>query len=240
MPLPHLSRQEVRLGRFAAFCSALYGILGLLFAFSPAWTFRVAGLGARAELTPEVRFWQVLGVAMMAAISVACELVAHSPRERRVALLPVLAAQLASSAAALRYIPRMIGVVVASHGRLAEELLRTAEGVVGSLAQVRPVNVLASDPEVRHKIEEAIRAVDGGEGVLLLTDLLGGSPTQLCLSFLNERKVEVVTGVNLPMVLKLVSLRAAGKPIEQLAREVADAGQKAIGHASELLRGRMG
>ena len=54
MPLPHLSRQEVRLGRFAAFCSALYGILGLLFAFSPAWTFRVAGLGARAELTPEV------------------------------------------------------------------------------------------------------------------------------------------------------------------------------------------
>ena len=101
MPLPHLSRQEVRLGRFAAFCSALYGILGLLFAFSPAWTFRVAGLGARAELTPEVRFWQVLGVAMMAAISVACALVAHSPRERRVALLPVLAAQLASSATAL-------------------------------------------------------------------------------------------------------------------------------------------
>ena len=140
----------------------------------------------------------------------------------------------------LRYIPGMIGVVIASHGKLAEELLRTAEGVVGSLAQVRPVNVLASDPEVRHKIEEAIRAVDGGEGVLLLTDLLGGSPTQLCLSFLNERKVEVVTGVNLPMVLKLVSLRAAGKPIEQLAREVADAGQKAIGHASELLRGRMG
>ena len=76
--------------------------------------------------------------------------------------------------------------------------------------------------------------------MLLLTDLLGGSPTQLCLSFLTELKVEVVTGVNLPMVLKLVSLRAAGKPIEQLAREVAEAGQKAIGHASDLLRGRMG
>src|SRR2546429_352094 len=134
----------------------------------------------------------------------------------------------------------MIGVVVASHGRLAEELLRTAEGVVGSLAQVRPVNVLASDPEVRHKIEEAIRAVDGGEGVLLLTDLLGGSPTQLCLSFLNERKVEVVTGVNLPMVLKLVSLRAAGKPLEQLAREVGGAGQKTIGHAFQPPRGGVG
>src|SRR5438132_13268972 len=101
MPLPHLSRQEVRLGRFAAFCSALYGVLGLIFAFSPAWAFRVAGLGARAELTPEVRFWQVLGVAMMAAISVACALVAHAPRERRVALLPVLAGQLTSSAMAL-------------------------------------------------------------------------------------------------------------------------------------------
>src|SRR5437879_12100466 len=98
MPLPQLSRQEVRLGRFAAFCSALYGILGLLFAFSPAWTFRVAGLGARAELTPEVRFWQVLGVAVMAAIAVACPLVAHSARARRVALFSVLAAQLARRA----------------------------------------------------------------------------------------------------------------------------------------------
>jgi hypothetical protein len=101
MPLPQLSRQEVRLGRFAAFCSALYGVLGLVFAFFPGWTFRLAGLGARAELTAEVRFWQVLGVAMMAAISVACALVAHSPRERRVALLPVLAGQLTSSAMAL-------------------------------------------------------------------------------------------------------------------------------------------
>src|SRR5256885_7899028 len=90
MALPQLSRQEVRLGRFAAFCSALYGVLGLLFAFSPGWAFRVAGLGARAELTPEVRFWQVLGVGMMAAIALACALVAHSPRERRGALFPVL------------------------------------------------------------------------------------------------------------------------------------------------------
>src|SRR2546425_3788483 len=106
MPLPELSRQEIRLGRFAAFCSGLYAVLGLLFAVFPGWTFRVAGLGARAELTPEGRFWQVLGGAMMAAISVACALVAHSPRERRVALLPVLAAQLASSATALPLVAR--------------------------------------------------------------------------------------------------------------------------------------
>lgn len=100
MPLPELSRQEVRLGRFAAFCSAAYGLLAIVFAFFPAWTFTELG-GARAELTAEVRFWQVLGVAMMVTVSVACALVAHSPRERRVALLPVLAGKLTSSAMAL-------------------------------------------------------------------------------------------------------------------------------------------
>jgi PTS system mannose-specific IIA component len=133
----------------------------------------------------------------------------------------------------------MIGVVIAAHGRLSEELLRTAEAVVGRLDQVRTVNVVATDPEVRPKVEEAIRAVDGGEGVVLLTDLLGGSPTQLCLSFLNERKVEVVTGVNLPMVLKLVSLRPSGKPIAQLARDLAEAGRNSIAQASEMLRGKI-
>jgi PTS system mannose-specific IIA component len=132
----------------------------------------------------------------------------------------------------------MVGVVVASHGRLAEELIRTAEAVIGPLPQVRPVAVVASDPEMRHRVAEAIRSVDAGEGVLLLTDLLGGSPTQLCLSFLDERQVEVVSGVNLPMLLKLGTLRAAGKPIGQLAREVVEAGQKSIGHASQILRGR--
>jgi PTS system mannose-specific IIA component len=69
-----------------------------------------------------------------------------------------------------------------------------------------------------------------------LTDLLGGSPTNLCLSFLTERQVEVVTGVNLPMLLKLGVLRASGKPIAQVAHDLAEAGQKAIGHASDLLR----
>jgi mannose PTS system EIIA component len=133
----------------------------------------------------------------------------------------------------------MIGVVIAAHGKLSEELLRTAEAVVGRLDQVRTVNVVATDPEVRHKVEEAIRAVDEGQGVVLLTDLLGGSPTQLCLSFLNERKVEVVTGVNLPMVLKLVSLRSSGKPIAQLARDLVEAGRNSIAQASEMLRGKI-
>jgi PTS system mannose-specific IIA component len=134
----------------------------------------------------------------------------------------------------------MVGAVVASHGKLAEELVRTAEGIMGPLARVATAQVVASDPKVRHTVADAIRAVDDGDGVLLLTDLVGGSPTQLCLSFLDERRVEVVTGVNLPMVLKLSSVRSPGKPIEQMARELAQAGQGAIGLASEELRRRQG
>lgn len=133
----------------------------------------------------------------------------------------------------------MIGVVVATHGKLAEEMVRTAEAVVGQIGQVAPVSVVASQPDVRRVIEDAIRTVDTGDGVLLLTDLLGGSPTNLCLSFLTERKVEVVTGVNLPMLLKLGGLRTSGKPIAEIAHDLAEAGRNAIGHASELLRRAM-
>ena len=130
----------------------------------------------------------------------------------------------------------MIGVVVATHGNLAQEMIRTAESVVGELPLVAPASVVATAPDVRRTIEDAIRSVDQGDGVLLLTDLLGGSPTNLCLSFLTERKVEVVTGVNLPMLLKLGGLRASGKPIGQVAHDLAEAGQKSIGHASDMLR----
>ena len=130
----------------------------------------------------------------------------------------------------------MIGVVVATHGRLAEEMIRTAEAVVGRLEQVAAVSVVATSPDMRGDLKEAIQRVDQGEGVLLLTDLLGGSPTNLCVSFLTERKVEVVTGINLPMLLKLSGLRASGKPIAQIAHDLAEAGQRSIGHVSESLR----
>jgi len=130
----------------------------------------------------------------------------------------------------------MIGVVVATHGKLAEEMIRTAETVVGRLEQVAAVSVVATSPDMRGDLKEAIQRVDQGEGVLLLTDLLGGSPTNLCVSFLTERKVEVVTGINLPMLLKLSGLRASGKPIAQIAHDLAEAGQRSIGHVSKSLR----
>lgn len=133
----------------------------------------------------------------------------------------------------------MIGVVVATHGKLAEEMIRTAEAVVGKLAQVKPVSVVATDPDIRAQLKEAIKSVDTGDGVLLLTDLLGGSPTNLCVSFVEERQVEIVTGVNLPMLLKLESLRSGGASIAAVAEALAEAGRKAIGHVSDVLR-RMG
>src|SRR3954466_1631676 len=133
----------------------------------------------------------------------------------------------------------MVGVVVASHGKLAEELIRTAEGVIGPLPSVEGVAVSAAEPDSRRRIAEAIAKVDEGEGVLLLTDLFGGSPTQLCLSFLADRKVEVVTGVNLPMVLKAISLRRESLPIGEMAAQLAESARKSIGHASLELRKAM-
>src|SRR3954462_10823972 len=113
----------------------------------------------------------------------------------------------------------MIGVVVATHGKLAEEMIRTAEGVVGGLPQVAPVSIVASSPDVRSDLKPAIQKVDQGDGVLLLTDLLGASPTTLCVSFLPDRQGEVIPAVTLPMLLKLSGLSASGKPITQIAHD---------------------
>jgi mannose PTS system EIIA component len=131
----------------------------------------------------------------------------------------------------------MVGIVVAAHGRLAEELLKTAEGVVGALPQTRALSIGGGIGQGPAELRAAIAAVDEGQGVVLLTDLLGGSPTNLCLQVLKEREVEVVTGVNLPMLLKLGSLRAAGTEPVELARQLAAAGQRSIVDATDLVRG---
>lgn len=134
----------------------------------------------------------------------------------------------------------MIGLVVATHGRLAEELLRTAEGIVGPLEQCEGVSVAAgaSMEDARTRLGEAIQRVDRGEGVLVLTDMFGGTPANLALTFLDE-KLEVVTGVNLPMILKLATARAGDLALRAAAELVAGYGQKNITLASELLRGRV-
>jgi mannose PTS system EIIA component len=133
----------------------------------------------------------------------------------------------------------MVGVVVATHGALADELVRTAQGVCGELPQVRSVSVSAAVniDEARTALAEAIKAVDDGAGVLVLTDMFGGSPANLALTFLDEN-LEVVTGVNLPMLVKLSTCRDGATNLHEMAQMLTAYGQKNITLASELLRTR--
>ena len=119
--------------------------------------------------------------------------------------------------------------------------MRTAEQVVGPLAQVKPIGVQASAPGVQQRFEAAIDSMEEGQGVLVLTDLFGGSPTNFCLACLSpSRHVEVITGVNLPMLLKLSSLRKDGVALEALAQSLASAAQQSIFLVSQRLREKLG
>ncbi|MGA8891200.1 MAG: PTS fructose transporter subunit IIA [Anaeromyxobacteraceae bacterium] len=131
----------------------------------------------------------------------------------------------------------MIGVVIATHGRLAEETLACAEGIVGTIPQARAVSVASSIPldAAREAIASAIREVDAGDGVLVLTDMLGGTPANLALGFLSD-VVDVVTGVNLPMLLKLSTCRTPDARLPDVARLICVYGQKNITLASDVLR----
>ena len=135
----------------------------------------------------------------------------------------------------------MVGIVVATHGRLAEELLSTAEGIVGVLPQARPVSIGAdaSMEEQRARLGEAIQAVDSGDGVLVLTDMFGGTPTNLAMSLLDPGRIEVVTGVNLPMLIKFANLRGDGT-LHEVAKRLAAQGRDSIQSASDLLEGGPG
>jgi len=129
----------------------------------------------------------------------------------------------------------MVGLVVASHGHLAEELVATARQIVGEVQHVATLSVEpgASPEEIRARIKEAVKSVDDGEGVLVFADLIGGTPCTQSLSLCQQARIEVVTGVNLPMLLKANSLRGQ-LPLLQLAQY----GQKNITCASDLLRAR--
>ncbi len=133
----------------------------------------------------------------------------------------------------------MIGVVIATHGRLAEEALACAEGIVGVLQRARAVSVSSALPldAAREAIAAAIRDVEEGDGVLILTDMLGGTPANLALGFLGDR-VDVITGVNLPMLLKLSTCRTPEATLPDVARLICAYGQKNVTLASDLLRPR--
>lgn len=130
----------------------------------------------------------------------------------------------------------MIGIVIVTHGDLGTELLRTAQEIVGKSPSVEAVSVHASEQidKARKKIEAALQRVNDGSGVLILTDLFGGTPSNLVLSYLEAGRLEVVTGVNLPMLMKLPSLREEGD-LRALADNLAKYGQRNILVASEFL-----
>jgi len=135
----------------------------------------------------------------------------------------------------------MIGVVVVTHGQLARELLNAAETIVGDLPRFTAVSIGWHDDtqDAREEIAQAVARVQEGDGVLILTDMFGGTPANLAMSFLTEGSVEVLTGVNLPMLITLAGLGSASDLLG-IAREMRDQGRGAIWVASDLLRGEKG
>lgn len=128
----------------------------------------------------------------------------------------------------------VIGIVVVSHGQLAAELVNAARTIVGDIPGIAAVSIGWSDDMAvgREAIERAVAEVGGGQ-VLILTDMFGGTPTNVSLPFLSPQ-VEIVTGVNLPMLMKLVTLREGD--LVEVARVIRDQGKSAIYVASEILQ----
>ena len=130
----------------------------------------------------------------------------------------------------------MIGLVLVTHGRLAEELIAATEHVVGAQRNVRAICIGPDDDmeQRRRDIVQAVGGVDEGSGVILITDMFGGTPSNLAISIIDEANVEVIAGVNLPMLIKLASAREK-ESLKDAVTTAQDAGRKYINVASALL-----
>ena len=135
----------------------------------------------------------------------------------------------------------MIPVLVLTHGNLATELLQAAQTIDPSLADRTAAMSLPWDidsDEASRSLKKQLRELDQGEGTLVLTDMFGGTATNLALQFLDPDNIEVVTGVNLPMLVKLGSLQGTPMSLHELATGLTEAGQKSIRVASEFLHSK--
>ena len=132
----------------------------------------------------------------------------------------------------------MIGLVIVTHGHLAVELKRATEHVVGPQDKIATISIGPDDDMERRRddIRKAVEDVDGGKGVILLTDMFGGTPSNLAISMLREDKVEVLAGVNLPMLIKLAEARQ-NATLAEASLKGKDAGQRYIAIASKILAG---
>jgi PTS system mannose-specific IIA component len=130
----------------------------------------------------------------------------------------------------------MIGILIVTHKELAEALMSVWDLILGRSEGVQAVSLDPNDPpEVsRQKIQQGLTQVNNGSGVIILTDMLGGTPSNLALPFLKEGKVEVITGVNLPMLMKLPQIRQT-TDLREAAQALKQSGQKGITMASEVL-----
>jgi PTS system mannose-specific IIA component len=131
----------------------------------------------------------------------------------------------------------VIGVVVITHGQLATELVNSAEMIVGDLPHFTAVSIGWHDDvnDAREDIAQAIERVRGDGGVLLLTDMFGGTPSNLGMTFLEKDRIEVITGVNLPMLIKLAG-KTRSSDLLAVAQEMREHGRNAIWVASDFLR----
>jgi len=131
----------------------------------------------------------------------------------------------------------MLGLLVVSHGRLAEELVNAVRTIVGPVEALEAVSIGWNDDveESSRRIEAAARRVDCGQGVLLLTDMFGGTPTNLALSLHEQGRIEIVTGVNLPMLIKFANLREQLE-LQEAAERIAQQGREAIHVAAHYLQ----
>jgi len=132
----------------------------------------------------------------------------------------------------------MIGLVIVTHGRLAEEFVYAMEHVVGPQTAVAAICIGADDDMERRRrdILKACKDVDSGEGVILLTDMFGGTPSNLAISVMEQTKAEVIAGLNLPMLIKLASVRTR-EPLSACVAHAQEAGRKYISVASYVLAG---
>jgi PTS system mannose-specific IIA component len=135
--------------------------------------------------------------------------------------------------------PGMIGLVLVTHGRLAIEFRSALEHVVGPQRQIEAITIGPDDDveQCRKNILEAVKRVDSGEGVAILTDMFGGTPSNLAISVMSQPKVEVLAGINLPMLIKLAKIREIS-PLQDAVAAAQEAGRKYCTIASRVLNGK--
>jgi PTS system mannose-specific IIA component len=131
----------------------------------------------------------------------------------------------------------MVGAIVITHGSLAASLMEVAESITGRIEKVKTVSVMSSDTteSIRSALSGSIKDVNSGRGVIIFTDMFGGTPTNVALSLLEDGKVDVITGVNLPMLIKFIGNRTE-KSLSEVALLLKEYGQKSIVLAGDMLK----